>query len=572
MQHNYLMLESIYLNEVSKEKIVSIFNKQNFEDVSQLNDKELKNKIIEFFSDYGIEVMLTKEEVVSKNIIFQIKKKVEILNEYGVSNDRIKILVKDSNYLLTDDEIKNIEELDKYLNRYEEAEKNIELGFFDHSLIWGLKDVKNANNQLKEMLAEIKEKNLSPLEQLITTYSIVTRRQYKEEEYGKPYGLSRSIYGILNTDYIVCQGYAELFDTLTKIAGNNNVKTYLNAIDIQDDIVTDFDSHTNIIAYLKDTKYNIEGFYYLDPTWDFQFHKGEYRFNNFLVPLKDIKNYVDLTVRRNPNLDDMRKYNGGMFSSSISSEQFIYHKSLIKDILSSKMFNNTVIDIIPYALEKECNNCIAKLTNLLNIKEFFINNEAILKKELNEYKNIDSYFVMNDIVNNKNELSVENIKTILEDNNNIDEIKTILEDNNNKKTKLLIPTYTYIVKHINKRIKNTEKEFSTLCKLEQKLKNGFKLNSIVNKIKPGSEFYTSLILDNTLKYLGTTIPLKKLKSALNFCFNDKKFVDNIINKNLLVHDKFFDIEKSTDTFSEEIKEKNLGNNNHNMEKEENKEI
>ena len=169
MQHNYLMLESICLNEVSKEKIVSIFNEQNFEDVSQLNDKELKNKIIEFFSDYGIEVMLTKEEVVSKNIIFQIKKKVEILNEYGVSNDRIKILVKDSNYLLTDDEIKNIEELDKYLNRYEEIEKNIEFGFFDHSLIWGLKDVKNANNQLKEMSAEIKEKNLSPLEQLIIT-------------------------------------------------------------------------------------------------------------------------------------------------------------------------------------------------------------------------------------------------------------------------------------------------------------------------------------------------------------------------------------------------------------------
>ena len=93
------------------------------------------------------------------------------------------------------------------------------------------------------------------MEKIMYAYDIVKERIYKDDENSL---LSpRDIDEFIDGDYIVCVGYARLFSSLLSFLG---VESKM--------ILSDAENHARSLAYVKDGKYGIDGFFVFDPTFD----------------------------------------------------------------------------------------------------------------------------------------------------------------------------------------------------------------------------------------------------------------------------------------------------------------
>ena len=110
------------------------------------------------------------------------------------------------------------------------------------------------------MVEKVKKYNFSPLEQVMYIYDVVRDRVYTRENTGESYRLSRDLSDVLLGDKIVCLGFSQIFDKILKKLGISSEIYYLDG---QNNI-----GHARNIIYLKDDKYNVEGIYFLDATWD----------------------------------------------------------------------------------------------------------------------------------------------------------------------------------------------------------------------------------------------------------------------------------------------------------------
>lgn len=114
---------------------------------------------------------------------------------------------------------------------------------------------------IDEIVDKINKFNFSPLERIMFIYDFVRNKVYREEDIDEDIFLSRSLSSALLGDKIVCFGYAMIFQTLLKKVGIDSYNIYLK--NINGEI-----NHTRIEIYVKDEKYNVNGVYYFDPTWD----------------------------------------------------------------------------------------------------------------------------------------------------------------------------------------------------------------------------------------------------------------------------------------------------------------
>ena len=134
--------------------------------------------------------------------------------------------------------------------------------------------------QINYITKKIKKYNLSPLERVLLVYDIVKNNSYHKEGNNENYLISRTLDNVLNSDYIVCAGYIAIINAMLK---NLNI----NAIPII--CKTKKEKHCRSIIYLVDKKYNIDGIYALDPTWDSKRNDTENiidKYNYFLMPLE----------------------------------------------------------------------------------------------------------------------------------------------------------------------------------------------------------------------------------------------------------------------------------------------
>lgn len=129
-------------------------------------------------------------------------------------------------------------------------------------------NVINANLKLQSWADEINNtlidgKPLSPLEKYVYAYQIVTAFKYKESNKNHPED-ARQLTKILNSDgrNIVCAGYAQLLAELCQRIGIPCTTLVLNPTD-----ASKF-GHSSNMLYLIDEKYNINGLYFADPTYD----------------------------------------------------------------------------------------------------------------------------------------------------------------------------------------------------------------------------------------------------------------------------------------------------------------
>lgn len=163
--------------------------------------------------------------------------------------------------------------------------------------------------KLQELLIPLKNSSLSPFEKYIFLYDLVKNYKAYKENLLDVYD-ARSIYRILDNEFMVCAGYANLLTNLCELIGipceytscavgnyqswNNNelLNTVLKKLpsfthkflvrfqslfNKFQDLTTKYKLvtpqlkktyHARCYVYLKDAKYQLDGFYYSDPTFE----------------------------------------------------------------------------------------------------------------------------------------------------------------------------------------------------------------------------------------------------------------------------------------------------------------
>ena len=269
------------------------------EEESELFDKKIQefqklkadNKSLEF------SVVVNKEFVLRDDFEKKYKSISDVLNLFGISNDRISFSISTKDHYFSNEEWQKI-----VISKEKLQQDNIMFGFEDMTKTWTLEEVERANNSIMNSANRIKSQDYSPYEKLLSAYIKVTSRQYTKENANDHYSTSRSVYGVLNSDRIVCVGYSELLEAILHEIGDNNIKIYQNHVCCSRDNIKQDCTHRTLIVYLKDEKYGIDGYYYLDPTLDsLQNIKDIPKLTHFLVPISDIEK-LNFHIRSNGKL------------------------------------------------------------------------------------------------------------------------------------------------------------------------------------------------------------------------------------------------------------------------------
>lgn len=152
----------------------------------------------------------------------------------------------------------DLDEIDGYLGKY----TNIFLHVDGNEDEVSISNYKKTVNAIDEIVAKIKKYNLSPLEQIMYAYDLVRDRVYTRENKGESLTKSRDLTSVLLGDKIVCVGYANILD---KVLSNLGLNTQMYSIKNRDESKA---GHRRNIVRVNDPKYNVDGVYYFDTTWD----------------------------------------------------------------------------------------------------------------------------------------------------------------------------------------------------------------------------------------------------------------------------------------------------------------
>lgn len=235
------------LKDMKEENELHIFN--------PLTDDEIKYfKLLK-----GVTVCFDYKDY---NNIFDSIEKLESINS------NFKYYVKVNNY---DKQLFN-QELFSHDNISNKIEVNYEL------VDMSINDYLNHEKYLYELIKPAI--NLSPYEKFLYAYNITKHyKKYKEVDENDDKFNSRKLYKIIDNDeYMVCVGYANMFqDLLTKLGINST--TYSVGVDVgfdsmdvlseySDEAISKYGGHSRVIVNLVDSKYGIDGIYQSDPTWD----------------------------------------------------------------------------------------------------------------------------------------------------------------------------------------------------------------------------------------------------------------------------------------------------------------
>ena len=140
----------------------------------------------------------------------------------------------------------------------------------------------DVNSKITGIVNNLKESNISPYEKIIYVHKLLSELEYVKSDDND--NLSRNVYGVLTTRNIVCVGYAALFNAIFEELNDENIKVKMETIE-EKDYVNDSVYHAINCIYVKDDKYNIEGYYNLDSCYN----SGTDNLRNFMIPTKDFQ-------------------------------------------------------------------------------------------------------------------------------------------------------------------------------------------------------------------------------------------------------------------------------------------
>lgn len=376
-KRSYILTYQDYI-KLKKSSIISVdsFNvdeklKENFDDIIKYNNSR---KLIGEYTYSQI-----------KDSTLQTLSIKGVITDYDLDN--FKYLTKDKIILIY---INNVESLSKIQNRLKELNLNNKIiiksenknrlnNIIFDNYVKGDNIFVNGEDVTLEKYLEYEELlysliepafSLSMFERYIYAYNITKQfKKYKDNPHEK--SLSRNLYKILDNEYIVCAGFSNLFgDLLDKLGIRNvgmDISVDLSYDDITDhskeidleDKTTDSIGHARRYVYIKDKKYDIDGFYISDPTWDNDLENDYY---NHLALTDE-----EITKHRRYNYLSISKFE--LFN--ISSIEEFYQK--INFLCDKKEFSNTPSDII-YDLIDTLKILDIKFVRMLESKYEYIKN------------------------------------------------------------------------------------------------------------------------------------------------------------------------------------------------------
>ena len=261
------------LNVLPIEEVFELFKKNyTIDDIDKINIFKNNPLIIE----WGLQNGISMEKIYDNldiSAFSKIDNKTIIIKKPSVENINKVITLLKSNPKVDVDKI-NIDissdmdgEILDYTNLVylENLKKNnLNINFSVDSDEISL-DTMILNEQFLEKTAEeIKNSPLSPFEKYIAAYDIVkTLKRYKGKDEGHR---SRQLYAIMGGDLMVCVGYANLLENLLSRIGIPCSKLHCVAIKDADKGYTE--GHARNYVYIKDPKYNIDGYSQCDTTWE----------------------------------------------------------------------------------------------------------------------------------------------------------------------------------------------------------------------------------------------------------------------------------------------------------------
>lgn len=493
------------------------------------NEKAMKKVCENFYEhkeysrDFKISVILEYPKVKS-NINNQTKNIIKKLFSNGVKPSDIVISINNKNSQFSIEDWNSIKKLE------EKAKKcGITIGVEDYGKTWDLKDVENSNIQIEKTANSIKSQKLSPIEKLMSAYINITSKKYLQEENYEHVAQSRSIYGVLNGDKIVCVGYANLLKSMMEQISDENVKIFVNIVNCKSDEGDVY--HANNIVRIKDEKYGINGYYYLDPTWDSS--TDEVRLNHFLIPISDIKEISLIDIKSFYN-DTEEQENNDEYDN-------VTNKRLQKkeEYISSGWYTENGKVRYKHLDMFLGENQLSLFKNGIDINEEFnkfIEKDPLFKKAVKESYNesIEKYFNKNVGIVENRYLKCMKLKKHFEENNlhfisHLD-MMLFLTISHSEKIKIDLDKY-YINSFIDKykfdkqdvidKLKNIIDELVPNSKMSKRIYN--KIINFGDRIdKKGENFYERLHIQLMQDEQTVISKFKKLVSIKN---SDKNFED-----------------------------------------------
>lgn len=191
----------------------------------------------------------------------------------------------------------------KGINVFLEDKYEISENYYEEDYI-SLEQAIEAIKKLDNIVKVVKSHNLSPFETLLLSYLFVTKRVYKEESLKMSQAVSRSIFYTLNNKYIVCTGYCNIIKAIVDKYNSPDLQVFNNTTKY--DSWNDSDFHATLISYVKDKKYGIDTYSYLDPTNDSERTSKidrDYRLRSFMLPISDLKHILDRPYKIGSNVE-----------------------------------------------------------------------------------------------------------------------------------------------------------------------------------------------------------------------------------------------------------------------------
>lgn len=245
------------------------------------------------------------------------------------------------------------------------------------------------DDTLDLFVSDIKKSDLSPFERYIVVYNIVKSfkkyRFYNDDEIkDRDYSdQSRNIYLIMQNDYMVCVGYARLLETLLKRVGINCIPW---------DVVTNSSSvgHERNYINIVDPKYDIDGYYMCDATWDkIQDKMMENGYDHLHLTTNDTRKEYEFNKSVNSNAT----LNDDIFNDYTDEELFNYLKEgtvYKNNFVKLKEIMKKLDPTFYYKIyDKELNiELVKEINKYLKTK---LNNEIIKEKDIKAIFEINQF-------------------------------------------------------------------------------------------------------------------------------------------------------------------------------------
>lgn len=301
---------------------------------SQLADEILflKNRRILYRKNDAKKVIIAlNSHYITKETIDKTKRIIDELTDEGI---RIYFAIDDSmakrsndsevNYVYARKQIELLVDVDAYLKAKGHGEllineNNLVTTYNEYIQGWSLGKVLVANKKINEIVDYIKKNNFSPFEAMLYIHKWASSFEYKE---GDETEISRILPSVLNSNKIVCSGYASLVKA---------VVDKLNFPGLKCEMVGGFlikgtftSAHCHNIVHIKDEKYEINGTYIEDACWDSRkdgYEQGK-GFAHCLYPVNDLYHFSNRVAYYNETVTN--RYENIMVNSRISSEALKY--------------------------------------------------------------------------------------------------------------------------------------------------------------------------------------------------------------------------------------------------------